>query len=122
MRPRDVAGAVLVPALLAVVSGACSEHYTAPGAPIDGDVAEIVISNFAFALPAVTIDRGTSVRWRNSTSTFHTVSPDGHQAFPERQTSTSGETFQVRFDAPGTYRYYCAPHRTLGMSGEVVVR
>lgn len=54
--------------------------------------------------------------------TFHTVSPDGHQAFTERQTSTSGETFQVRFDAPGTYRYYCAPHRTLGMSGEVVVR
>ena len=35
---------------------------------------------------------------------------------------SSGETFDVRFDAPGRYRYYCEPHRALGMMGEVVVQ
>jgi plastocyanin len=33
------------------------------------------------SVPTITIDRGTSVRWRSTTGTFHTVTPDGHQVF-----------------------------------------
>jgi len=32
-----------------------------------------------------------------------------------------GESFSVRLDAPGTYRYFCIPHETDGMTGEIVV-
>ena len=103
--------------------GACSEHAKESTEPTgDGNVTEVIIRNFAFSAPTITIDRGTAVRWRNTTGTFHTVTPDGHQGFTERQTSTSGETFETRFDAPGRYRYYCEPHRALGMTGEVIVR
>lgn len=117
----------LASVLVALVLSACSEHYDAPTPPTDGGgdgdgVTEIVIRNFAFAAPTVTIDRGQTLRWRNSTTTFHTVTPDGHQAFTERQTNTAGQTFEIRFDTPGRYRYYCEPHRALGMTGEVVVR
>ena len=109
--------------LLAALVSACSEHVAAPTEPDDdGDVAVIVIRDFAFSAPTLTIERGTSVRWRSSTDTFHTVTPENHQAFAAREMNGPGQTFDVRFDAPGRYRYYCEPHRALGMTGEVVVQ
>lgn len=111
------------PFLVALLLSACSEHVPGPTEPVgDGDVAVVVISDFAFSAPTLTIDRGTSVRWRSSTRTFHTVTPDNHQAFATRQMNASGQTFDVRFDTPGRYRYFCEPHRALGMTGEVVVQ
>jgi len=108
--------------LVALVISACSDRDEPTQPTVDGDVTEVVLRNFAFSAPTVTIDRGTTVRWRNSTGTFHTVTPDGHQAFAARQTSTQGQTFETRFDTPGRYRYFCEPHRSLGMTGEIVVR
>lgn len=108
--------------LLGIAAGACSERelITSPiGSP---GATEIVISDFAFTAPTITIDRGATVRWRNTTSNFHTVTPDGHSAFAARQTTTRGQTFETRFDTPGRYRYFCEPHRTLGMTGEIVVQ
>lgn len=121
---RAHTGRLAIPSLLALLLlSACSEHVPGPMDPADeGDVAVVVISDFAFSAPTLTIDRGTSVRWRSSTSTFHTVTPDNHQAFATRQMSAPGQTFDVRFDTPGRYRYYCEPHRALGMMGEVVVQ
>jgi plastocyanin len=113
----------LMPVLATLLFGACSEHSGSPTEPVnEGDVSVIVISDFAFSAPTVTIDRGASVRWRSSTGTFHTVTPDGHQAFTGRQMNASGQTYEVRFDTPGRYRYYCEPHRAFGMTGEVVVQ
>lgn len=108
--------------LLSIAVNACSERelITSPvGSP---GATEIVISDFAFTAPTITIDRGATVRWRNTTSNFHTVTPDGHSAFAARQTTTRGQTFETRFDTPGRYRYFCEPHRTLGMTGEIVVQ
>jgi plastocyanin len=36
-------------------------------------------------------------------------------------TPTTGTTFKVTFNAPGTYQYYCTLHDQLGMVGEIVV-
>jgi plastocyanin len=33
-----------------------------------------------------------------------------------------GDTFEVTFEVPGTYRYVCLPHESEGMTGTVVVR
>ena len=102
---------------------ACSGHSDAPTEPVGGDGnAAVTVRDYAFAAATVTIDAGKSVRWSSTTGTFHTITPDGHQAFAERQMNASGATFEVRFDAPGRYKYYCSVHRSLGMTGEVVVR
>ena len=123
MNPFPLSRPALATFLIAIALCGCSEHSDEPTEPIDdGNVAEVVLNNFAFSAPSVTIDRGESIRWRNSTATFHTVTPDGHQAFAARQTNAAGQTFATRFDTPGRYRYYCEPHRALGMTGEIIVR
>ena len=116
------AGVAVSLAVLALLTSACSEHSTEPIDPDNADATVVVISDFAFTAPTITIERGTSVRWRSSTATFHTVTPDGHQAFAGSQLSGQGQSYEVRFDTPGRYRYYCEPHRAFGMTGEVVVQ
>ena len=37
------------------------------------------------------------------------------------QLGEEGETFTMMFDTPGTYEYYCEPHRGAGMTGTLVV-
>jgi plastocyanin len=32
-----------------------------------------------------------------------------------------GESFEVKLDVPGTYRYFCIPHEDSGMTGRIVV-
>ena len=109
---------------MAVVAGlfvaGCSQHQD-PMGPSGGEVVEIEIRNFEFSQPLLQIERGTTVRWRNTTTTYHTVTPDGHTAWREWQTSGQDQTFEVRFDDPGTFPYYCMPHRPLGMTGTIVV-
>ena len=111
-------------AILALVAvSACSERQDDGLDPVPGsETVEVRLANFTFTPAAVTIDRGTTVRWRNTTGTFHTVTPDGNTVFQEWQTNAQGQTFDVRFDQPGTYRYYCSPHRVIGMMGVITVR
>ena len=34
----------------------------------------------------------------------------------------AGNTYRQTFATPGTYRYFCKPHETKGMVGEIVVQ
>ena len=34
---------------------------------------------------------------------------------------SSGESFEAKFDDPGSYRYFCIPHGASGMTGRIVV-
>ena len=85
-----------------------------------GEVVEVEIRNFAFSMPELHVTPGTTVRWRNTVDNYHTVTPDGHQAWQQWQTTRAGETFEVTFGGVGSYPYYCAVHRSL-MTGTVIV-
>lgn len=102
-------------------TAACSEHQDPMGPGGNGEVVEIEIRNFEFSQPELRIEAGTTVRWRNTTANYHTVTPDGHSAWTSWQTAGQGETFEVLFETPGTYPYYCMPHRPLGMTGTIIV-
>ncbi len=107
----------------ALFLGACSEHQDLMGpGDTQGPVEVIEIRNFDFSVAELTIAPGTTVRWINKTSTFHTVTPDGHSAWTEWQTAGLDQTFEVRFDQAGTFPYFCVPHRALGMTGTIVVQ
>jgi plastocyanin len=76
-------------------------------------------SNYKFAPKALTITKGSKVTWKwvNGRHTVTFVKGSFDKALNKTHPSAS-RTFKHR----GTYRYYCAFHRSLGMKGKIVVQ
>ena len=85
------------------------------------DTVEVALTNYEFTPADLTIAPNTMVRWVNESSTFHTITPDGHSEWTEGSVSDVGDTFTHVFTEAGTFPYYCDPHRSLGMTGSVTV-
>lgn len=105
---------------ISVVAG---ETAMASFALVDTFTGETVMAgdNLTFSQADLTISAGTTVRWINTGSMLHTVTPDGHSEWTAANLTTNGSTFKHTFATPGTYDYYCDPHRTNGMVGTVTV-
>jgi plastocyanin len=73
--------------------------------------------NFKFAAKKVTIQKGDKVTWKNvegrHTVTFRNGSFD--------KALSGSKRVSKKFNRTGTFRYYCRPHKSLGMKGKVVV-
>lgn len=79
------------------------------------------------------IDAGTTVRFINesgshSTTAYHPDNGDKPLRIPKEATpwdsgiiADPDETFEVTFETPGVYDYYCTPHEMLAMVGRIVV-
>lgn len=76
---------------------------------------------FKFAPAAIAVSPGIIVTWEWSGKggAHDVVALDG--AFESPYTDRAGTTFAHTFDDAGVYRYYCTPHRGMGMKGAVVV-
>ena len=112
--------------------GACSED--------DGAVVRME-SGQRFEPEVLTVSVNETVTFVNESRDAHTVTayedglPEGGAYFAsggfERESAarddlaegllSSGESFEVRFESPGTYRYFCIPHESSGMTGRLVV-
>jgi halocyanin-like protein len=77
---------------------------------------------FGFGPPAVRVDPGTEVVWEwTGEGGQHNVVAEEGAGFESDLTGEAGFTFSQTFDAEGVIKYSCAPHRSLGMKGVVVV-
>ncbi len=89
-----------------------------------------------FEPQTVTIKPGDTVKWvmnkvppHNAVFDAPTI-PGGDQALAKQLSHTKltfspGENFETTFPedaAPGTYPFYCQPHRGAGMAGKVIVQ
>jgi plastocyanin len=78
----------------------------------------VEIKQFTYAPGAVEIRTGSTVTWVNGDEELHTVTSSGGLfASPGLE---HDETFSQRFNAPGTYRYFCSLHPN--MTGAIVVK
>lgn len=84
----------------------------------------------AFDPSTVTIKAGDEVKWVNNKLSPHNVvfaTSDGVDDATAAKLShkglafAAGESFTSTFSEPGTYSYYCEPHRGAGMVGKVIV-
>ena len=105
-----------------------------------GDVAMTVGQKFDPSTLEVSV--GDSVTWTNDSPEVHTVTavqadlPEGATyfasgGFDSEEEAVSNlsdglidpdETFEVTFDEPGTYKYFCIPHGVDVMKGTIVVK
>jgi amicyanin len=78
---------------------------------------EVMVDNFSFAPTTASVPVGTTVTWTNRDDVPHNV-VSTEQQFKSPVLDTD-EQFSHRFDAPGTYQYFCSIHPK--MTGRVVV-
>lgn len=89
---------------------------------LDTGIVEIrLTSGLRFEPSSVTISPGTTVRWVNAASMFHTITPDGHSEWDRQEMSTEGQTFEHEFTEAGAFPYFCEPHESAGMTGSITV-
>jgi plastocyanin len=78
---------------------------------------EVIVDNFKFAPTTTRVPVGTAVTWTNKDDAPHNiVSTEKKFRSPVLDTD---EQFSHQFDAPGTYKYFCALHPM--MTGQIVV-
>jgi len=75
--------------------------------------------NFEFKPKNLTIAKGTKVTWKNvsgkHTVTFKTLNYD-------KTISANHKTVSKTFRQKGTFRYICRFHKSLGMTGKIIVQ
>ena len=101
----------------------------------------VTMQGHSFEPDSMTVGAGELVTWTNDTDEAHTVTavqdslPQGADYFssggaPSEEDANDditaeliepGETFEWTSGEPGTYSYYCIPHRGDGMEGTIVV-
>ena len=121
---------------VAVLLGACG------GDGGGGSLGQLaMVAGQKFDPPTVRVSVGDTVTWTNESPETHTVTayqedlPEGATYFSSggfdseedaRSNLSDGlidpdETFEVTFDEPGTYDYFCIPHEGSGMKGTIIV-
>ena len=84
----------------------------------DAAAAQVVIQNFQFDPPTISVPIGTTVTWINHDEEIHSLlSTQGGFSSPGLD---SDQQFSFHFEKPGTYEYRCTLHPQ--MTGTVVVR
>lgn len=111
--------------LLLCMAAGCSsspaQATAAPAQPAPTGGNTVMMKNFAFDPPALTVKTGTAVTWVNQDSATHTVVSD--TGSPESFSSEplpNGGTYTRTFSAPATYSYHCSIHPS--MKGTITVQ
>jgi halocyanin-like protein len=77
---------------------------------------------FGFGPPAIHVDNGTTVKFEwTGNGGGHNVIDEGGAFDSGTAVAEAGVNFEYTFDSDGIYKYYCQPHKSLGMKGAVVV-
>ncbi|CAB3792276.1 plastocyanin/azurin family copper-binding protein [Pararobbsia alpina] len=100
----------------------CAAVSMAPAARADGppSTATVVIGNFSFNPPRLSIPVGTTVVWQNEDDMPHTIVNDAAPREFKSPPIDSGEHFSWTFSKAGTYAYFCSVHPR--MTGVITVR
>jgi plastocyanin len=104
---------------LAVPSMASDRSPRGQGSPLAmTSVKGVKIIDFAFKPRAITISKGTRVRWTNGGSVNHTTT--SNKGVWDSGVLAPGAAFGRVFRKAGTFKYHCTIHPTL-MHGKIVV-
>jgi plastocyanin len=77
----------------------------------------VMIDNFTFNPPRLTVTAGTTVTWDNGDDIPHTVA-SSTRVFRSKALDTN-DKFSFTFATPGVYEYFCSLHPH--MTGTIVV-
>ncbi|WP_224335743.1 halocyanin domain-containing protein [Haloprofundus halobius] len=75
----------------------------------------------AYEPPAIRVSPETTVvwEWTGAGGTHDVIDEDG--GFESELVADEGHTFEQTFDEVGTTKYFCTPHKEMGMRGGIIV-
>ena len=82
--------------------------------------AKIVIDNFTFDPPELTVPVGAEVTWLNRDDVPHTATSTAKPKAFDSGALDTDQTYSHVFTKPGEYEYFCAVHPK--MTGRVIVK
>jgi plastocyanin len=85
-----------------------------------GASTEVIIDNFTFDPPKLSISAGTQVTWINHDDVPHTATSSTKPRAFDSGTLDTDQKFSFVFTTPGTYDYFCAVHPK--MTAQVIVK
>jgi plastocyanin len=118
-----LAGTVTITATAGCSQGGDEATTAGPNDVVVGPDAEYV-----YEPESLTVTTGDTVTWSWASNNHNIVvesQPDA-ASWPGTdgggsKTYDDGYEYSYTFDTPGTYEYFCTPHKSLGMKAEVVV-
>jgi len=87
--------------------------------PAQTQVMNVTIANSAFKSKELTVAVGTTVQWKNTDGTAHTVTSDDGKTMNSKALSQN-ETYEYTFNSTGSFTYHCAIHPS--MTGTIIVK
>jgi plastocyanin len=121
-RPKvpELLVAVLAAGLVVGGAVAFAEGRDAPVAEAAPGATEVSIAGFLFGPTELMVQVGDTVTWTSSDDTQHTVTGrEAAKAVLDSASLRQAGTYEARFDAPGTYEYFCVFHPN--MQGTITV-
>ena len=131
----QLAGLAALGAVLMLLTGCAAQSSAAPsgGGGRQSFTVNMTQAN-RFEPAELTVPKGSTVTWINTSQVVHTVTddpskainksdavlPGGAQPFDSGSIS-AGASSSHTFDVPGRYTYFCIPHESLGMVGHITV-
>lgn len=103
---KHVVGAAAIVLLIVAAVALVARADRGSSGPAPPGAVEIV--GFAYEPDAIEIVAGTTITWTNRDPAAHTV--DSEVGELSSDSIRQGATFELRFDTPGTYAYFCAFH------------
>ena len=120
----------------AIAPGSASPGIAAVPSPSasPGTYTVNMTANRTFDPISITVPKGATITWHNVGGTTHTVTDDpakattpAHAVLPggvqpwDSGNVADGQSFSMKFDTAGTYRYFCTIHEGAGMLADIVV-
>lgn len=122
MKRMKVLGAVCALVAALALAGCASSSFgllkpSTPSVTPTANGVSVLITNFAYEPPDVTIAVGQTVTWTNKDGVPHDATGSGWTS----GSISSGDSYTKLFDKPGTYPYKCQVHPAMP-GGTVTVK
>lgn len=111
---------VVIGAILLGVLGCKNDSNTYGTNPPNNPPNTVSLRYDAFNPSNITVTRTTTVTWRNDDAVTHTSTSDSTGW--DTRDILPGTSKTTTFNTPGTFRFHCTYHRTMGMTGTITVQ
>ncbi len=113
-----------------------TSNNSTTGSDTSGGASVVVTMNdqYRYVPDTITIAKGTTVEWKNTSASPHTVTDDPSKAQNSADAVLPagaepwdsglidpGKSFKRTFTVAGDYTYFCIPHESMGMVGKIKV-